>query len=136
MSKLRKAGEESDDSTDIGTGLLEAMERDISKLREPVEDSENGGEKSELEEEDAKPIVEGTHTHSAQCTPSVEHELVFTPGCMHYTQVLGNKTQAGQTRQSKAAVGNHYYGKECLDIRIPKAAAHEAVGNPLLSLVQ
>ena len=65
MSKLRKAGEESDDSTDIDTGLLEAMERDISKLREPVEDSENGGEKSELEEEDAKPIAKGTHTHSA-----------------------------------------------------------------------
>ena len=55
VSKLLELGEESDGSNEIDTGLLEAMERDMSKLREPV--GEDGGEESESEEEDAKPIA-------------------------------------------------------------------------------
>ena len=50
----------------------------------------------------------------------------------HNAQVLGNKTWAGN---SKAVVGNHYYGKECLDIHLLKADAREAVAIPLLGLV-
>ena len=33
-------------------------------------------------------------------------------------------------------VENHYYVNECLDIHLLKAAAHEAMANPLLGLVQ
>ena len=32
-------------------------------------------------------------------------------------------------------VENHYYVNECLDIHLLKAAAHEAMANPLLGLV-
>ena len=41
-----------------------------------------------------------------------------------HEQALGPKTYAGK---SKAACGNYHQGKECLDIHLLKAAAHEAV---------
>ena len=44
--------------------------------------------------------------------------------------MLRYKTWAGK---SKAAVGNHYCCRECLDIHLLKA--HRAVANPLLGLV-
>ena len=50
--------------------------------------------------------------------------------------MLWNKTWAGK---SKGPVGNHHLGKACLDIHLLKAglaAAHEAVPNTLLGLVQ
>ena len=47
-----------------------------------------------------------------------------------HEQALGPKTYAGK---SKAACGNYHQGKECLDIHLLKAAAHEA--NPSLGLV-
>ena len=47
-----------------------------------------------------------------------------------HEQALGRKTYAGK---SKAACGNYHQGKECLDIHLLKAAAHEA--NPSLGLV-
>ena len=42
-------------------------------------------------------------------------------------QVQGAKTWAGR---NGSATGIHYYGKECLDIHLLKAAAHEAVAHP------
>ena len=47
-------------------------------------------------------------------------------------QAQGAKTWAGR---SGAATGIHYYGKECLDIHLLKAAAHEAVAHPTRGLV-
>ena len=58
--------------------------------------------------------------------------MLYIMRYIHKAQVLGNKTCEGK---SKAAVGNHYYSKECLDIHLLKAAAQEAVTNPLLGLV-
>ena len=52
--------------------------------------------------------------------------------CMPCMQVLGQKTWAGK---SKSALGNHHCGKECLDVHLLKAAAHEAVANPHQGLV-
>ena len=49
---------------------------------------------------------------------------------IHNAQMLRYKTWAGK---SKAAVGNHYCCRECLDIHLLKA--HRAVANPLLGLV-
>ena len=51
---------------------------------------------------------------------------------MMYEQAQGAKTWAGR---SGAATGIHYYGKECLDIHLLKAAAHEAVAHPTRGLV-
>ena len=47
-------------------------------------------------------------------------------------QAQGAKTWAGR---SNSATGIHNYGKECLDIHLLKAAAHEAVAHPTRSLV-
>ena len=47
-------------------------------------------------------------------------------------QAQGAKTWAGR---SNSATGIHHYGKECLDIHLLKAAAHEAVAHPTRGLV-
>ena len=52
---------------------------------------------------------------------------------MMYEQAQGAKTWAGR---SGAATGIHYYGKECLDIHLLKAAAYEAVAHQTRDLVQ
>ena len=48
-------------------------------------------------------------------------------------QAQGAKTWAGR---SGAATGIHYYGKECLDIHLLRAAAHEEVAHLTRGLVQ
>lgn len=52
--------------------------------------------------------------------------------CKQCLQVLGTKTWAGKC---KTALGNHHCGKECLDVHLLKAAAHEAVADPHQCLV-
>ena len=58
---------------------------------------------------------------------------VRSDGLLHITcyfvchLTLRCREQKKWAGQSKAAVGNHYYRKECLDIHLFKAAAHEAV---------
>ena len=52
---------------------------------------------------------------------------------MMFEHAQGAKTWAGR---SGSATGIHYYGKECLDIHLLKAAAHKVEAHPTRGLVQ
>ena len=51
---------------------------------------------------------------------------------MLHEQVQGRRTYSGVNNN---ATGHHFHGKECLDIHLLKAAAHEAVAHPEQGLI-